>query len=158
VEPFRGAFTRGYAMWKPPHRLAELYRAEGRGVDVAQMTSDDQHSPPELGFLIEPQCCTKKMGFPFGRRCVQQAIALAEKIEATPQNRFGELSNESTICLDSFSRSTALTTRRKKAYATALEIREKTLGRIRGHSDYAGALNYSHLLDLVPQHGSAEGY
>jgi len=152
---FEARLRAGYAMCESlPHRLAELYRAEGRGVDVAQMTSDDQHSPPELASLNRTAMLYEKDGlYPSAEDVYNQAIALAEKIEATPQNRFGGIVEREYDLLGQFFEKHRLNDKAEKAYATALEIREKTLGRIRGHSDYAGALNYSHLLDLYRNTG-----
>jgi tetratricopeptide (TPR) repeat protein len=139
-----------------PQRLEELYRAEGREADAERVTSDDQDSPRELAALNKTAEQYEKDGlYPSAEDAYNRGIALAERMEANPQNRFGNVVVGEFNLLGQLFEKQGFNDRAEKAYTTALDISEKTADRLsdRGHNDYANVLNFHLLLDLYRREG-----
>jgi tetratricopeptide (TPR) repeat protein len=149
-EPYRA----GYALCGSlKERSAEVYRAEGRSVDAEQLPGD-RSSPPELEALNEIAEKYQKDGlYPSAEDAYNRAIALAEKIEADPQNSYGGLIVTEMNSLGQLFEKEGLKDRAERAYASALEVDEKLAGPQRGHTGYAVMLNPHYLLELYRREG-----
>jgi tetratricopeptide (TPR) repeat protein len=148
-EPYRA----GYALCGSlPARLAEVYRAEGRTVDADQLPRDEG-LPAELVALNSIAEKYEKDGlYPSAEDTYNRAIALAEKLDADPQNRYGGLIAREVNSLGQLFEKEGLKDRAEKTYARALEINEK-LASQRGRTGYAVTLNPRYLIDLYRSEG-----
>jgi tetratricopeptide (TPR) repeat protein len=154
---FEVPYRAGYAMCGSlPQRLGQVYRAEGRAVEAEQVSADDQSSPRELVALNKTAQQYEKDGlYPSAEDAYNRGIALAEKIEANPQNRFGGLIVREFNLLGQLFEKQGFNDRAEKAYTTALDIDEKTADRLsdRGHNGYAVGLDFHYLLNLYRRGG-----
>jgi tetratricopeptide (TPR) repeat protein len=87
-----------------PDRLAKVYSAEGRQVDaertLSKASSECEFGQPEIIALNKVAERFEKDGlYPSAEETYTRAIALAEKIEARPENRFGGLVTDETNLL-----------------------------------------------------------
>jgi len=149
-EPYRA----GYALCgSRSGMLAEVYRGEGRTVDADQLPRDE-HFPAELAALNRIAEKYEKDGLdPSAEVTYNRAIALAEKMEADPQNRYGGLIVGEMNSLGQLFEKEGLRDRAERTYASALEIDEKLAGPQRGHTAYAVMLDPHYLLELYRSEG-----
>jgi tetratricopeptide (TPR) repeat protein len=145
AEPYR----QGYALCGSlAHRCAEAYRAEGRWVD-ADHVPDNKGGPPELDALNKIAEKYERDGlYPSAQDTYNRAIVLAEKIEADPNNAYGDLTVTEINSLGQLFEKEGLRDRAEKAYEPALQFNEVRAGPARGRSSYAQMLNFQYLLDL----------
>lgn len=149
-EPYRAGYANCGSL---NERLAEVYRAEGRTVDAERLPQDDG-VPPELAALNRIAEKYEKDGlYPSGEDTYNRAIALAEKIEADPQNRYGGLIVREMNSLGQLFEKEGFNDRAERTYVNALEVNEKLAGPERGHTAYAVMLNPAFLLDLYRKEG-----
>ena len=154
---FEARLRSGIAMCESlPQRLAELYRAEGKGVDAEQVSPASQSRSPELAALNKAAQQYERDGlYPSAEDSYNQAVELAEKLEANPQNRIGGLMVQEFNLLGELLEKQGLNDRAEAAYASALDTSEKTMDYLsdRVHFDYAAVLNFSRLLNLYRNEG-----
>jgi tetratricopeptide (TPR) repeat protein len=153
-ELFEEPYRAGYALCGSlPGRLAEVYRAEGRTGDAEQVPQDTG-GPPELAGLNKTAEKYEVDGlYPSAEETYNRAIALAEKIEADPQNRYGGLIVREMNSLGRLFEKEGFNDRAERSYANALEVDERLAGPQGGHTHYAEALNARYLVELYRREG-----
>ena len=149
-EPYRAGYANCGSL---NQRLAEVYRAEGRIIEAEQLHQDEM-VPAELDALNKIAEKYEKDGlYPSAEETYNRAIALAEKIEADPQNRYGGLIVSEMNSLGQLFEKESFNDRAERAYVSALEVNEKLAGPERGHTAYAVMLNPVLLLELYRKEG-----
>jgi len=141
-----------------PDRLAKVYNAEGREVDaertLSKASSEGEFGQPEIIALNKSAERFEKDGlYPSAEETYARGIALAEKIEARPENRFGGLVAGETALLGQLFQREHHNEQAEKQYLAAMEIDEKTLARLPEHSRFAEHLNVRLLLELYREEG-----
>jgi len=149
-EPFRA----GYALCGSlPDRLAQVYRAEGRTAD-AERVPPDTGGPPEVAALNEIAEKYAADGlYPSAEESYKRAIAMAQKIEADPENHYGGLIVREMNLLGQLFEKEGFNDRAERSYVSALEVDEKLAGPQRGHTGYAVSLNPRNLVGLYRKEG-----
>jgi Tetratricopeptide repeat len=149
-EPYRS----GYALCgSVSRRLAEVYRAEGRTADAERLPQDNM-VPPELAALNRIAEKYRDDGlYPSAEDAYNRAIALAEKIEADPKNRYGGLLVREMNSLGQLFEKEGFKDRAERTYENALEVNEKLAGPERGHTSYALMLDPRYLVNLYRSEG-----
>jgi tetratricopeptide (TPR) repeat protein len=149
-EPYRA----GYALCGSlPKRLAEVYAAEGRTVDAEQVPRTLDF-PRDLDALNKTAEKYEKDGlYPSAEETYNRAIAMAEKMEADPKNRYGGLIVTEMNSLGQLFEKEGFKDRAEQSYASALEVNEKQAGPERGHVGYAQMLDAHYLIDLYRTEG-----
>jgi hypothetical protein len=148
-EPYRAGYANCGSL---DERLAQVYRAEGRTVDAERLPQDDV--PPELGALNRVAEEYQNDGlYPSAEETYGRAIAVAEKIEADPQNRYGGLIVREMNSLGQLFEKEGFNDRAERTYVSALEVNEKLAGPQRGHTAYAVLLDPHYLLELYRKDG-----
>jgi tetratricopeptide (TPR) repeat protein len=149
-EPFRA----GYGLCGSlPERLKEVYIAEGRSVEAEQMQRD-MNFPRELDALNKIAEKYKSDGlYPAAEEAYNRAIAMAEKMEADPQNRYGGLIVTEMNSLGQLFEKDGFKDRAERTYANALEVNEKQAGPDRGYTGDAQMLDPHYLIDLYRSEG-----
>lgn len=151
---FEEPYREGYALCGTLQgRLAEVYRAEGRTTD-AQQVPQDTGGPSELAALNKIAEKYEADGlYPSAEETYNRAIALAEKMEADPQNRYGGLMVSEMNSLGQLFEKEGFKDRAERTYLSALEVDEKLAGPQRGHTHYAESLNAGYLVELYRREG-----
>jgi len=148
--PYRG----GSAMCGSlPDRMAKVYSAEGRQVDAERVSSqalaEGEFGQPEIIALNKVAERSEKDGlYPSAEETYRRGIALAEKIEARPDNRFGGLVANETDLLGQLFEREHHNDQAENEYLASMAIEEKTLARLPEHSPFAEHLGFSLLLNL----------
>jgi tetratricopeptide (TPR) repeat protein len=149
-EPYRAGIARCGSL---PQRLAEVYTGEGRTVDAEQVPRVAD-SPRELDALNKNAEKYEKDGlYPSAKETYNRAIAMAEKMEADPQNRYGGLVVMEMNSLGQLFEKEGFKDRAERSYASALEVNEKQSGPDPGHPGSAESLDPHHLVDLYRSEG-----
>jgi tetratricopeptide (TPR) repeat protein len=141
-----------------PDRLAKVYSAEGRQVDaertLSKASSEGEFGQPEIIALNKVAEKFEKDGlYPSAEETYAHGIALAEKIEARPENRFGGLVVSETELLGQLFQREHHNAQAEKEYLAAMDIDEKYLARLPEHSPYAAHLSFALLLGLYREEG-----
>lgn len=149
-EPYRA----GYAnCGNLNERLAYVYRAEGRIAEAEQL-GEDKTVPEGLDALNKIAEKYEKDGlYPSAEDTYNRAIALAQKIEADPQNRSGGLIVMEMNSLGQLFEKQGFNDRAERTYAGALDVDERLASPERGHTAYAVMLNPVFLLNLYRKEG-----
>jgi tetratricopeptide (TPR) repeat protein len=156
---FAVPYRAGYAMCGSlPDRLAKVYSAEGRQVDaertVSKASSEGEFGQPEILALNKIAEKFEKDGlYPSAEETYTRGIALAEKIEARPENRFGGLVVSETELLGQLFQREHHNAQAEREYLAAMDIDERYLARLPEHSPYAEHLDFRLLLDLYREEG-----
>lgn len=149
-EPYRPGYGRCGSL---PERLKEVYAAEGRTVDAEQVPPEI-YSPRELDALNQTAEKYEKDGlYPSAEEAYNRAIALAEKIEADPQNRYGGLIVMEMNLLGQLLEKEGFKDRAERNYASALEVNEKQSGPDPSHPGSAQSLDPHFLIGLYRGEG-----
>jgi tetratricopeptide (TPR) repeat protein len=149
-EPYRAGYGRCGSLHE---QLAEVYKGEGRTVDAEQVPRDTD-SPPELDALNKTAEKYEKDGlYPSAEETYNRAIAMAEKMEADPQNRYGGLVVMEMNSLGQLFEREGFKDRAERSYANALEVHEKQSGPDPGHPGSAQSLDPHFLIDLYRGEG-----
>jgi hypothetical protein len=149
-EPYRAGYANCGSL---NERLAQVYRAEGRTVDAGRLPQDDGE-PPELAAFNRVAEKYQNDGlYPSAEETYNRAIALAERMEADPQNRYGGLIVREMNSLGQLFEKEGFKDRAERTYASALEVDEKLAGPQRGHTGYALGLDPHYLLELYRREG-----
>jgi tetratricopeptide (TPR) repeat protein len=152
-EPYRPGYGRCGSL---PERLKEVYNGEGRTVDAEQVPPE-AYSPRELDALNQTAEKYEKDGlYPSAEEAYNRAIALAEKMEADPQNRYGGLIVMEMNSLGQLLEKEGLKDRAERAYASALEVNEKQSGPDPSHPGFAQSLDPHFLVGLYRGEGRLE--
>jgi len=149
-EPFRT----GYAICgRLTEAFSEVYSAEGRTVDTSQLPYEG-NLPRELESLnkIGKQLETDGL-YPSAEDTYNRAIAIAEKTETDPQNRYEGLVVEEMNLLGQMFEKEGSKDRAERTYLSALEIDEKKAGPELGHTAYAVVLAPFYLVNLYRSEG-----
>jgi len=141
-----------------PDRLAKVYSAEGRQVDaertLSAAASEGEFGQPEILALNKVAERFEKDGlYPSAEETYMRGIALAEKIEARPENRFGGLVVNETELLGQLFQREHHNAQAEREYLAAMDIDEKYLARLPEHSPYAEHLSFALLLNLYREEG-----
>jgi tetratricopeptide (TPR) repeat protein len=141
-----------------PDRVAKVYSAEGRQVDaertLSAASSEGEFGQPEILALNKIAEKFEKDGlYPSAEETYVRGIALAEKIEARPENRFGGLVVNETELLGQLFQREHHNTQAEREYVAAMDIDEKYLARLPEHSSYAEHLSFALLLNLYREEG-----
>jgi tetratricopeptide (TPR) repeat protein len=141
-----------------PDRLAKVYSAEGRQVDaertLSAASSEGEFGQPEILALNKVAERFEKDGlYPSAEETYARGIALAEKIEASPENRFGGLVVAETELFGQLFQREHHNAQAEREYLAAMDIDEKYLARLPEHSPYAEHLSFRLLLDLYREEG-----
>jgi len=141
-----------------PDRLARVYSAEGRQVDaertLSAAASEGEFGQPEILALNKVAERFEKDGlYPSAEETYMRGIALAEKIEARPENRFGGLVVNETELLGQLFQREHHNGQAEREYLAAMDVDEKTLARLPEHSTYAEHLSFTLLLNLYREEG-----
>jgi|SRR5579872_500324 len=148
--PYRG----GSAMCGSlPDRLAKVYSGEGRQVDAertsSQALAEGEYGQPEIMALNKVAERFEKDGlYPSAEETYRRGIALAEKIVANPENRFGGLVTAEMNLLGQLFQKEHHNEQAEKEYLAAMDVEEKTLAGLPEHSPFAAGLGYGLLLEL----------
>jgi hypothetical protein len=149
-ETYRAGYGRCGSL---PERLSEVYAAEGRTVDAEQVPRD-RNSPRELDALNKTAEKHEKDGlYPSAEETYNRAIAMAEKMEADPQNRYGGLIVMEMNSLGQLFEKEGFKDRAERSYESALEVNEKQSGPDPGHPGLAQSLDPHYLVDLYRSEG-----
>jgi tetratricopeptide (TPR) repeat protein len=149
-EPYRSGYARCGSL---PERLAEVYIGEGRTVD-AEKVPRDADSPRELDALNKTAEKYEKDGlYPSAEETYNRAIAMAEKMEADPQNRYGGLVVTEMNSLGQLFEKEGFKDRAERSYASALEVNEKQSGPDPDHPGFAQSLDPHYLVNLYRTEG-----
>ena len=141
-----------------PDRLAKVYNAEGRQVDAertsSEALSEGEYGQPEIMALNKVAERFEKDGlYPSAEETYMRGIALAERIEANPENRFGGLVTDEMNLLGQLFQKEHHNDQAEKQYLAAMDVEEKTLARLPEHSNFAAHLGYELLLELYREEG-----
>jgi tetratricopeptide (TPR) repeat protein len=144
-EPYRA----GYGLCGGiPETLAEIYRAEGRPFEAEHLTPDD-HLPAELSALNRTAAKYQDDGlYPSAEEAYNRAIALAQKMDADPQSRYGGLAVGEIELLGRLFEKEGAKDKAERAYLSSLELTEKRAGSGPGQAIFAVGLYPVNLLDL----------
>ena len=149
-EPYRAGYGRCGSL---PERLAEVYTGEGRTVDAEQVPRD-RNSPRDLDALNETAEKYEKDGlYPSAEETYKRAIAMAEKMEADPQNRYGGLVVTEMNSLGQLFEKEGFKDQAERSYASALEDNEKQSGPDPAHPGSAQSLDPHYLVNLYRAEG-----
>jgi tetratricopeptide (TPR) repeat protein len=152
-EPFRAGYANCSSL---PDRLAQVYTAEGRTVD-AERVPRTLNLPRDLNALNKTAEKYEKDGlYPSAEETYNRAIAMAEKIEADPQNRYGGLIVMEMNSLGQAFEKDGLRERAEGTYLGALEVGEKQSGPDPDHPGYAQSLDPHYLVKLYRTEGRLE--
>ena len=91
--------------------------------------------------------------YPSAEDTYNRALAMAEKMEADPQNRYGGLIVMEMNSLGQLFEKEGFQDRAEKTYANALAINEKQAGPDRGHAAFALMLDPHYLVNLYRTEG-----
>jgi tetratricopeptide (TPR) repeat protein len=149
-EPYRAGYGRCGSL---PERLREVYDGEGRTVDAEQVPRE-AFGPRDLDALNQTAEKYEKDGlYPSAEEAYNRAIALAEKMEADPQNRYGGLTVMEMNSLGQLLEKEGLKDRAERAYASALKVDEKQSGPDPSHPGSAQSLDPHFLIGLYRGEG-----
>jgi len=153
-ELFEEPYRQGYALCGGVNaRLAQVYSAEGRDSDAANVPHN-QDSPPELAALNATAEKFQKDGlYPSAEETYKRAIALAEKLEPDPRNHYGGLVVAETTALGHLYEMEGLKEKAERTYLSAFEFNESKAGPERGRSGYARMLDPNELVSLYRSEG-----
>jgi len=151
---FEELYRAGYGRCGSLHeQLAEVYKGEGRTVDAEQVPRDAD-SPRELDALNKTAEKYEKDGlYPSAEETYNRAIAMAEEMEADPQNRYGGLVVTEMNSLGKLFEKEGFKDRAERSYASALEVNEKQSGPDPGHPGLAQSLDPHYLINLYRAQG-----
>ncbi len=149
-EPYRAGFAKCSQIER---QFAEVSNAEGKTPDPAQL--------PHVGDFPEQLESLNKAGekfktdglYPSAEETYNRAIALAEKMEADPQNRYGGLVISEMNSLGQVYEKEGSMDRAERTYLSALEIDENKAGPETGHTVYATLLAPFYLVNLYRSEG-----
>jgi tetratricopeptide (TPR) repeat protein len=149
-EPYRTGFA---ICGRLAEAFVEVYSAEGRTPDTAQLPYEG-NSPRELESLNKIAKQFEADGlYPSAEDTYNRAIALAEKMEADPQNRYEGLIVGEMNSLGQVFEKEGFKDRAERTYLSALEIDEKKAGPELGHTAYAVVLAPQYLVNLYRSEG-----
>jgi tetratricopeptide (TPR) repeat protein len=149
-EPYRTGFA---ICGKLAETLAEVYNAEGRTVDASRLPYQG-NEPRELEALNKAGKQFEIDGlYPSAEDTFNRGIALAQKIEADPQNLREGLIVEEMNFLGQVFEKEGYKDRAERTYLSALEINEKKAGPGLGHSAYASMISPLYLINLYRGEG-----
>jgi tetratricopeptide (TPR) repeat protein len=149
-EPYRAGYAHCGDL---PERLAKVYRAEGRTVEAEQVPRP-LDLPRDLDALNKTAEKYEKDGlYPSAKETYNRAIAMAEKMEADPQNRYGGLVVTELNSLGQLFEKEGFKDRAERSYASALEVNEKQSGPDPGHPGSAQSLDPHYLVNLYRAEG-----
>lgn len=150
---FEEPYREGYAYCgNLSNRLAEVYRAEGRTTDAQQLPQE--FGPPELTALNKTAEKYAADGlYPSAEETYNRAVALAQKIEADPNNRYGGLILREMNFQGQLFEKEGFNDRAERTYLNALEADERLAGPERGRTHYAESLDTRYLVQLYRREG-----
>jgi len=149
-EPYRAGYADCGHLAKS---FAEVSDAEGKTADTSQLPHVGDF-PQELEGLNKAGKQFETDGlYPSSEDAYNRAIALAEKLEADPQNRYGGLIVAEMNFLGQVYEKEGLKDRAERTYLNALEIDENKAGPDLGHTVYAVTLAPFYLVDLYRSEG-----
>lgn len=135
-----------------PETLAQIYRGEGRAVAVEQPPRSPL--PPELTALNQAAEKYERDGlYPSAEDIYERAIALAEKIDADPQGRYGNLAVREMDSLGYLFEREGFKDKAERAYLNVLEYAEQRAGPEQPGKGFALALYPLSLVNLYRSEG-----
>jgi len=136
-----------------PETLEEIYRGEGRTVAVEERPRNTI-LPPELTALDQTaERYEKDRLYPSAEDTYERAVALAEKIDANPQGRYGDLALTQIDLLGHLFEREGLKDRAENSYLSALEYTEQRAGPQQPGRGFALALYPLSLVSLYRNEG-----